>query len=409
MATTEARGRMRRARADDDRDGTGPGLAPSLPDRLTAEIDDQLDAELLATASTVGAPDPEPEPTLARAGELAETDVALLLGRAYQEVWTGQLSLRAREVEKSIHFDAGRPVYAASSALEDRLCEMLLRQGRLDSDQRGRVARQAAGSGRRTGAVLVDLGLLKPGELMPALRTQHEEIILSLFPWTEGRFRFDPRSELEPRKTRLLRHPAALVREALRRDFPATRIQRHLGEGTTLYAAARGPEATDLLAELALEPAERELLGWFDGRRSLEDIARTSGRPDDLVARLALVLVCFGLLTPVKPGRARGRRTFDQRVDRERILARYALSQDADYFQILGVAREATAAEVARAHRRLSEDIGPQRVDPEVAVTLARELEIVRDVLAEAGRVLGDEALRRRYREHLLPPTGRRP
>ena len=41
-----------------------------------------------------------------------------------------------------------------------------------------------------------------------------------------------------------------------------------------------------------------------------------------------------------------------------------------------------------------------------MAVTLARELEIVRDVLAEAGRVLGDEALRRRYREHLLPADG---
>jgi len=404
MQTTGARKRLRRAGAE----GDGKAKPSSLPDRLTADIDDELDAELFAAASTVGSPEAEPAAALVRTGELADTDAALLLGRAFQEVWSGQLVIRGAEAEKSIYLDAGRPVHAISTAVEDRLGEMLLRQGRLDASQRTRVARMSAESGRRTGAVLVDLGLIKPGELMPALRSQQEEIILSVLPWAEGRYRFDPRVEPDPRKARLLRHPGVLVAEALRRGLPEARVRRYLGPGRTVFGAAGGPEAQDLLAELSPEDGARELFGWFDGIRSLDEVSRASGLTEERVLRAAFVLRCFGLLTPVATPRGRGRRSFDQRVDRERILARFALAQDADYFQILGIDREASAAEAARAYRRLADEISPQRVDPEVAATLARELQLVRDVLGEAQRVLTDETLRRRYREHLLPPAGRR-
>jgi hypothetical protein len=399
MHTTGVRGRARRVAVENK---------AALPDDLTADIDDELDAELFAAASTVGTADPDPPASLDQGGDLAATDGALLLGRAFQEVWTGQLVLRTPDLEKSIFLDAGRPVYATSTALEDRLCEILLRQGRIDTHQRTRVARISAESGRRTGAVLVDLGLLKPGELMPALRGQHEEIILSVLPWAEGRFRFDPQQEPEGRKVRLLRHPAALVREALGRGYPADRIRHSLGPGRTVLAALRGPEANDLLAELSPGPGERDLLGWFDGQRSLEEVIRASGQPEDLVSAFAFVLLCFGVLHSVSPPAGRVRRSFDHKVDRERILSRHAIIQDADYFQVLGIPREASAAEVTRAYRRLSEEISPQQISAEVAVALAQELKIVRDVLDQAARVLTDETLRRRYREHLLPVAGRR-
>src|SRR5688572_7118159 len=101
-----------------------------MDDRLTADIDHELDAELLATASTVGGAGLEPA-SKARilTGDLAELDVPLLLGRALQEVWTGLLVFRGKETtkpaEKVVHLLDGRPVYATSTAPEDRLCELL--------------------------------------------------------------------------------------------------------------------------------------------------------------------------------------------------------------------------------------------------------------------------------------------
>ena len=343
-----------------------------------------------------------------RAAISAATDGALLLGRAFQDVWTGQLVFRTPDLEKSIYLDAGRPVYATSTALEDRLCEILLREGRIDAHQRTRVARISAESGRRTGAVLVDLGLLKPGELMPALRGQHEEI--HPLPHSLGRRSLPLRPSAgaggpegpPPAPSGDPGAGGARARLSGGPDPPA------LGAGRTVLAALRGPEASDLLGELSLGPGERDLLGWFDGQRSLEEVTRASGQPEEVVSAFAFVLLCFGVLHPVTPPAGRARRSFDQKVDRERILSRHAIIQDADYFQVLGIAREASAAEVARAYRRLSEEISPQRISAEVAVALAQELQVVRDVLDQAARVLTDETLRRRYREHLLPAVGRR-
>jgi hypothetical protein len=393
-----ARGRLQPAGADRKSD----------PDRLTADIDDQLDAELFETAINVGVAEPEPERTAPRTGDLADTDPALLLGRAFQEVWTGQLVVRGRGVEKAIHLESGRPVYATSTAPEDRLGEMLLRQGRIDANQRGRVARVAAESGRRTGAVLVDMALLKPGELLATLRTQHESVVLSLIPWQEGSYAFHPDAPLDARKVRLLRHPAALVHEALRRGYPPATIQRRLGPAGTVLALGRGPETGDLLAELTLDPAERQVLPWFDGIRTLAEVARASGQTEEVVSAVAFVLSCFGVMAPASAARGLGRRSFDQRVDRARILARFALVQDADYFQILGLDREAGTAEVVRAHRQLAQELGAASLAPEVTMSLAREIEVVQEVLAEALRVLSDESLRRSYRQHLAPPAGAR-
>jgi Domain of unknown function (DUF4388) len=400
MHTTRVRGLARQ--------GAVEKKAPALPDDLTADIDEELDAELFATASTVGTADPEPAAALAQTGDLATTDAALLLGRAFREVWTGQLVLRAQEVEKTVLLAAGRPVYASSTALEDRLGEILLRNGRIDAAARERVARVSAERGRRTGAVLVDFGLLKPGELMPALRGQHEEIVVSVLGWTEGRYRFDPGVEPDARKVRLLRHPVALVREALARGYPSARIRHVLGGSRTVLAAVRGPEADDLVAELSAGVGEREIFGWFDGHRPLEEVVRASGQPEEAVDAVAFLLHVFGVLHPVAGPAARARRVFDQKVDRERILSRYAVIQEADYFQVLGLSREASAADAARAYRRLSDELSPQKISAEVAVALARELDVVRVVLDQAVRVLTDETLRRRYREHLLPVVGRR-
>ena len=63
---------------------------------------------------------------------------------------------------------------------------------------------------------------------------------------------------------------------------------------------------------------------------------------------------------------------------------------------------------MVRAHRQLIQELSPAGLAPEVTVALAREVEVVVEVLNEALRVLGDDSLRQRYREHLVPLLGGR-
>jgi hypothetical protein len=378
-------------------------------DSLTADIDDALEAELLATANTVAVPERErPAAAPARQGELSETDAAMLLGHAFQQGWTGRLLLTGPQGEKAIFVDAGRPVYATSTSPEDRLAELLRRRGRIDAELRARVARLSEKSGRRTGAVLVDLGVLKPAELLPVLRSQHEEIIRSTFGWIEGSFRFHPESEVDPKRARLLRHPAVLVAEAVRDGHPLARVRAALGGGWGAFALDAGAGSRDLIAELGLGEDDHRILAWLDGRRTLDEVARESGLAEERVFGLAFVLWCFGCLHRARKS-ARGG-ALDQKVERERILARFALVQDADYFQVLGIARDAGTEEVVQAHRRLWEEVRPEKIAPAVALALDHELAVVRRVLSEAVRVLSDENMRRSYRAHLVaPPPGAAP
>jgi hypothetical protein len=90
------------------------------------------------------------------------------------------------------------------------------------------------------GAVLVDLGFIKSGELLPAVRQHYEEIIFSLFTWNEGTFRFESGATADPRRVRLLRHPAALVMEGVARAYDETFAASVAGARDGYIAVAAG-------------------------------------------------------------------------------------------------------------------------------------------------------------------------
>jgi DNA-binding response OmpR family regulator len=94
----------------------------------------------------------------------------------------------------------------------------------------------------------------------------------------------------------------------------------------------------------------------------------------------------------------RQRSAADRRVA---VLARYALIEEGDYFEILGIARDASAADIQLAHDRIARELAPDAIDPPLATELGEKLDAIREVVGEALRVLGDEILRPRYTKHL--------
>jgi len=120
-------------------------------------------------------------------------------------------------------------------------------------------------------------------------------------------------------------------------------------------------------------------------------------------------LWAFGLLRPplslLAGAPAPGRR--DRDLDRQRIRARLALVREGDYFQVLGVARDAGLDDIRRAHERLTRDLSTDAVGPQLERELGTELAEIRDVLDEALRVLSSEPLRGRYQAALSETAGR--
>jgi hypothetical protein len=367
--------------------------------RLADGIDGILDAEMSSALQNLAGSGPVSE------GELADRDMPLLLGRAFVEGMTGRLRIRNAGVEKAVYFEAGLPVMASSEDAADRMLAMLVREGTIEARQYEETVRVVDATGRKVGAVLVDLGFLRSDELLPAVRRHYESVILSLFVWTNGHWQVDPGVTAGPDRTRLLRHPALLVREGLERGYPVERIAMRLGSSRNVFLLDNSTSAADVTAQVVTERAEMRVPMLFDGVHSLEDVARASELPEVSVLRIALTLHCFGALRPVEAdgvGRVGGRPGVrDLEIEKERVRARYALASEGDYFTVLGVDRFADANEVRRAHARLCKEIAPENLGPELWHELREEVETIREVLDEGLRILCSPALRSAYEFNL--------
>ena len=365
--------------------------------RLAENIDGILDAEMSSALQNLVSNAPVSR------GDLADRDMPLLLGRAFFEGMTGRLRIRNQSTEKCVYFEAGLLVMAASDDPADRMLAMLVREGAIDARQNMETARVVDATGRKVGAVLVDLGFLRSDELLPAVRRHYESIILSLFSWSAGRWQFDPNVTAGPERTRLLRHPAALVREGLEHGYPPDRISARVGAGKNTFLIDNSASVADIMAQVGMDRAEMRLPTLFDGLRSIEDVVRASGLPELSIQKIAFTLSCFGALRPVESeGSApSGARVRDLGIERERIQARYALAVESDYFTVLGVDRLADANDIRRAYVRLGKEIAPEAAGPELWHELKDQIEIIQEVLNEGLRILSTPALRSAYEFNL--------
>jgi hypothetical protein len=365
--------------------------------RLAENIDGILDAEMSSALQNLVGNGPVSH------GDLADRDMPLLLGRAFSEGMTGRLRIRNEGKEKSIYFEAGLPVMAASDDASDRMLAMLVREGTIDARQHEEAARVVDATGRKVGAVLVDLGFLRSDELLPAVRRHYESIILSLFCWTAGRWQIDPNVTAGPDRTRLLRHPAALVREGLDHGYPTDRIEARLGAGRKTFLLDHSASVADITTQVGMDRAEMRVPTLFDGVRSIEDVARVTGLPELSIQKIALTLSFFSALRPVEADSSArlGTRMRDLGIERERIQARYALANESDYFTMLGVDRFADTNDVRRAHTRLGKEIAPETLGPELWHELKQQIETIQEVLDEGLRILSTPALRSAYEFNL--------
>lgn len=336
------------------------------------------------------------------------SDTAMLLAKMFAQGSTGRVGFRRGDAEKVIHFDQGRPVFASSSEVRDRMGELLVREGKITAAQYERCQGMVAESGRRMGEILVDLGYMKRRELLPAVRRHVEDIIYSLFSWDRGTYHIAIDATPCAERIRLSRHPAALILEGVRRKLDRTTLERLLGPPSTVIEVPDRERLGGIINLGDLAPEERGALAAFDAQADLATVARGAGVDVADVLPLAWGLCVLGLAT--------ARRTdtevpddntalvgeTDLVIDRERVRARWQLVAEADYFALLGVRRDATAFEIRRAYQAARRDFAPDVFPQDLRRELALELDDINNVIDEAFRVLRDDRLRQTYLSNLF-------
>jgi hypothetical protein len=376
-------------------------IATMLASDIGEDLDDTLAAELEDAAQSE---DDGPSARLPRSGTLSAGEFAWWLARLGTTGATGRLWTANEGIERSFFLDGGRVVLASGNAEEDRLGAFLVSRGQLTPEARDRALAEARAGGRRLGLVLIQHGRLAGSELLPSLRAHQEQVVARAVAAGEGVLGFDPGLTADRRRARLLRPPAALVRQGLASLAAAgDGLWERLGGRDGVLQLVSPDHASEVLAAVAEASGtpdhDRRVLALFDGLRANALVALACGWPEPTFVALAATLRAFGLLVTAgsrAAAAAGGQR--DRQLAGERLLARFGLARAGDYFEFLGLAPDASRRDVGRAIGRVGQELARVVAEPEMSATLAEEISLVRLVLAEAVRVLGDDDLRAAYR-----------
>src|SRR5260370_21721282 len=176
-------------------------------------------------------------------GQVPELPLPAILQHLRLSRSTGVLSLVSGGARKALYLKDGRVVFASSNLPNDRLGEILIREGKITVDEYEASIR-AITKGKRQGKVLVEMGALSPKDLWEGVQAQVREIVFSIFLWDEGQFHFEESTLPDKERITVDLDILILILERVRRIY-ANRVVQTRDPETMLVmqAGAHAPNA----------------------------------------------------------------------------------------------------------------------------------------------------------------------
>lgn len=338
-----------------------------------------------------------------RDGDLADLELPRMLWSLHRSRYTGRVDLYQSRVHKQLWLEQGELVFACSSEPEDRLVNALVRRGLLTRTQYDAARSLAAKDPRRVGQLLVEAGFLKADALPEAIRTQVLGIVTSAFVWRRGQWSLEENDRCDE-AVRLEESLARILVSGILDRLDAPQLEALLGGmgGYVRLSSSARPET--LALDLGLDASAQGLLLMLDGRHELSEVCAGAGLPDRVVLATVYGLLVVGAAERIGEPLAPLGAADPEALDDARLDERLRLVREADYFDVLGLTRDANAADVRRAHRELQAAFADDTVEAGVRGRRGPELTEIRDALDDAAALLGEDDLRLAYLAHLDVP-----
>jgi len=183
---------------------------------------------------------------------------------------TGVLTVKNGDAVKKIYIRNGDMIFSASNHDEDRLGDILLREGKINKDQYDHSVIEIKRTNQRQGMTLVRLGYLSSDELVKAVQHQVEYIIESLFALQDSRFEFKERPLPTEEVITLKLSAANLIYRGTKKITSMARIQNELPAMERVLGFATDP--LDLFQDVILDESGLKINSCVDGKTSIEDV-----------------------------------------------------------------------------------------------------------------------------------------
>ena len=335
-------------------------------------------------------------------GQLGEKLVADLVREIAEKTLSGLLRLSRGKTIKAIFFESGAPKYAISNLSNEQLDHKLTTEG-LATLEQIEEAKQRAEKPHRMASALVEMGVLTDEAMRKLVRQQVIDIVLSLFEWNQGDYAFDERIRAA-HDTTLEITASDILLEGGRHASSFQQVAEIIApqDGVIYKANARAIR----LDSGRLIPVESYVLSRIESPIAVSEVGALSGISDDDAYRAVCALVAAGFLKLMgaeKEPVEEQSHTNDDSANRLRdeVARKMHFFSTADFYEVLGVTRQATISDIKAAYYQLAKKFHPDRHRNTEQADLRGKLEALFAFITQAYDTLSEPAQRAAYDERL--------
>ena len=233
-------------------------------------------------------------------GVLAEGVLPGVLRSLYVGRKSGRLRLESGEACRTVRFQHGQIVGAASNLPEERLGETLVRTGHLSQADLDRATEVIIRDRKRLGVVLLELQIYTEDRLQDNISIHVHETLKKVFSTTNGQFEFiDMPEALGDEDATLKVSTGEMILEAVDRVTDPEVVRRSLGDLNRRLALPADPLLR--FQKVTLTPTDGFILSRVDGTTTAREVIAMLPMPEEDVCRSLLGLLSTGLVEFAPP------------------------------------------------------------------------------------------------------------
>ena len=321
--------------------------------------------------------------------------IGLYLRDIYFHKKSGPLIFKYEDIQRYLFFHDGFLVFAKMTHPQELLGEVLLKLGKISKQTYSEIDSYIDPT-LKLGESLMKEGLLSEDDLYAGLAYQMREITLHIFPYFDGKFKFQERSKFDEEEFKSKITIPDLIEEGIRR------IKYHPQLEKFMMKKVPFPKSEDFTDRLTEE--ERNIIGTIDGHSSAEDLFYSGDFDPKFFWKSLYLSYCLNIIdikdveeAPLKKEKAE-KATLE--VMDEKLAEVMEMSEQLptmDYYQILNVPEDSSPYQIKLSYFRLAREYHPDCFSNDLPSDIKEKIEDVFAHITNAYDTLGDEKKKQDY------------